>query len=296
MPAHRRPGRRHRLRTDLREPPHGDARQAKPPRLAGVDRAAGRRGDDGGACAPGECRRRRHRHRHGRSARRRRAPAGPAALPQRSGADHAPPHARRHVPGARRRPQPASLDGGRPGDEREPRGRRDRLHVVPELCRDARRPPRPLPRLTPVRGVASLPRPRPRSTRPPVALCPVLASAVGFSRIDAKTPDHFFTGFPSYWNIVAFYLWGLGWPRLANAAVVVAFSIAVFVPIRYVYPSRTQALRPLTVALGLGWGAAVLAVLARPGTPPRAVVLASLGFPVYYALLSFALHASREAR
>ena len=130
----------------------------------------------------------------------------------------------------------------------------------------------------------------------PVALCPVLASAVGFSRIDAKTPDHFFTGFPSYWNIVAFYLWALGWPRVANAAVVVAFSIAVFVPIRYVYPSRTRALRPLTVALGLGWGAAVLAVLARPGTPPRAVVLASLGFPVYYALLSFALHASREVR
>src|SRR5207253_224773 len=78
----------------------------------------------------------------------------------------------------------------------------------------------------------------------PVALCPVLASAVGFSRIDAKTPDHFFTGFPSYWNIVAFYLWGLGWPRLANAAVVVAFSIAVFVPIRYVYPSRTRSRSP----------------------------------------------------
>lgn len=127
----------------------------------------------------------------------------------------------------------------------------------------------------------------------PVALCPVLASAVGFSRIDAKTPDHFFTGFPSYWNIVAFYLWALGWSRVANAAVVVAFSIAVFVPIRYVYPSRTTALRPLTVALGIVWGAAVLAVLARPGLP-SGVVLASLGFPVYYVLLSFALHASRE--
>ena len=73
----------------------------------------------------------------------------------------------------------------------------------------------------------------------------------------------------------------------------VAFSIAVFVPIRYVYPSRTTALRPLTVALGIVWGAAVLAVLARPGLP-SGVVLASLGFPVYYVLLSFALHASRE--
>ena len=24
---------------------------------------------------------------------------------------------------------------------------------------------------------------------------------------DAKTDDHFFTGFPSYWNIVALYLY-----------------------------------------------------------------------------------------
>ena len=129
----------------------------------------------------------------------------------------------------------------------------------------------------------------------PVAFCPVLASAIGFSRTDAKTADHFFTGFPSYWNIVAFYLWGLGWPRFVNAAVVVAFSIAVFVPIRYVYPSRTRVLRPLTIALGLAWGATVLAVLALPGAPPRAVVAASLAFPVYYMLLSLALHASREA-
>ncbi|TMA40780.1 MAG: phosphatidylcholine/phosphatidylserine synthase, partial [Deltaproteobacteria bacterium] len=34
----------------------------------------------------------------------------------------------------------------------------------------------------------------PEGAAVPVALCPVLASAVGFSRIDAKTPDHFFTG------------------------------------------------------------------------------------------------------
>ena len=129
-----------------------------------------------------------------------------------------------------------------------------------------------------------------------VACCPVLASAIGFSRADAKTADHFFTGFPSYWNIVAFYLWGLGWPPAVNAAVVVAFSIAVFVPISYVYPSRPRVLRTLTIALGLVWGASVLAVLARPGAPLRTVVLASLAFPIYYTLLSFALHASREPR
>jgi phosphatidylcholine synthase len=34
---------------------------------------------------------------------------------------------------------------------------------------------------------------------------PVLASAYGFARSDAKTADHYFLGFPSYWNVVAIY-------------------------------------------------------------------------------------------
>jgi phosphatidylcholine synthase len=128
----------------------------------------------------------------------------------------------------------------------------------------------------------------------PVALCPVLASAYGFCRTDAKTTDHFFTGFPSYWNIVAFYLYGLGWPPALNAAVVVVLSIAVFVPIRYVYPSRTTTLRPLTVALGIGWGIAVLYTLAHLRTVPRMLVVASLAFPAYYVALSVALMARRR--
>src|SRR5438105_4852514 len=45
----------------------------------------------------------------------------------------------------------------------------------------------------------------------PVALLVVaivlLSSAYGFGSADAKTADHFFTGFPSYWNIVALYLY-----------------------------------------------------------------------------------------
>jgi phosphatidylcholine synthase len=125
-----------------------------------------------------------------------------------------------------------------------------------------------------------------------VALCPVLASAYGFCRTDAKTTDHFFTGFPSYWNIVAFYLYALGWSPVANAVVVVAFSIGVFVPIRYLYPSRTPTLRWLTVSLGIAWALAVLyaiAMLSRTGTVPHTLVVVSLAYPVYYFALSLLL-------
>ena len=38
-----------------------------------------------------------------------------------------------------------------------------------------------------------------------LAALPLLASSYQFCRVDAKTADHFFLGFPSYWNVVAFY-------------------------------------------------------------------------------------------
>src|SRR5215213_7250666 len=43
----------------------------------------------------------------------------------------------------------------------------------------------------------------------PWLLVPLLASAYGFSQADAKTDDGYFRGFPSYWNVVALYLYYL---------------------------------------------------------------------------------------
>jgi phosphatidylcholine synthase len=129
----------------------------------------------------------------------------------------------------------------------------------------------------------------------PVALMPVVASAYGFCRTDAKTTDHFFTGFPSYWNIVAFYLYALGWTPAANAAVLVLLSVLVFVPVRYLYPSRTTTLRPLTVGLGVAWGAVMIWLLLNLGDAPRWLVRLSLVYPAYYFVLSLVLHFRRPA-
>ena len=79
----------------------------------------------------------------------------------------------------------------------------------------------------------------------------LLSSAYGFNRADAKTDDHFFTGFPSYWNIVVFYLYISGLSPETNATVLVVLAVLVFVPIRYVYPSRTPRHQTLTLALGV---------------------------------------------
>ena len=85
-----------------------------------------------------------------------------------------------------------------------------------------------------------------------VAAAVLLSSAYGFSREDAKTPDHFFTGFPSYWNIVAVYMVAIQLSPLVNAAILCGLVALVFVPIGYIYPSRTPRWQAATVALGLG--------------------------------------------
>ena len=133
----------------------------------------------------------------------------------------------------------------------------------------------------------------------PLACAVVLASAYQFSRTDAKTTDHYFTGFPSYWNILAYYLYALGWPTAANAAAVIICVVLVFVPIRYLYPSRMTTMRALTIGLGVAWGAATLFALYqlyRDGVASRALVVGSLLFPLYYVGLSIVLSARRVSR
>ena len=133
----------------------------------------------------------------------------------------------------------------------------------------------------------------------PLACAIALASAYQFCRVDAKTSDHYFTGFPSYWNILAYYLYALGWPTAANAAAVIVCVLLVFVPIRYLYPSRMTTMRVLTIGLGVAWGAATLFALYqlyRDGVASRALVVGSLLFPLYYVGLSIVLSARRVSR
>jgi len=129
-----------------------------------------------------------------------------------------------------------------------------------------------------------------------IAALPLLASAYGFCQSAAKTADFFFTGFPSYWNITVFYMYAFGAPPSVNAAALVLLSLLVFVPIGYVYPTRQPFLRPLTIALGLAWGAALMVALARLPEPSPVLVYGSLAFPLYYFALSFYLHFGRRGR
>ena len=120
----------------------------------------------------------------------------------------------------------------------------------------------------------------------PVASAMLLSSAYGFNRDDAKTSDHFFTGFPSYWNLVVFYLFLMHESQVVNALVLIALAVLVFVPIRYLYPSRTPTLRALTVALGIAWGITLLVIVWQLPAISAPLLWGSLAFPIYYVVLS----------
>jgi len=121
-----------------------------------------------------------------------------------------------------------------------------------------------------------------------LAAAPILASAYGFSQCEAKTDDHFFLGFPSYWNVVAIYLWALEVSPATGSAIVLGLAALVFVPIKYVYPSRMPVLRRTTNIGALVWLLVLAAGVAAPaplGNLP--LVELSLLYPAYYLGLSF---------
>lgn len=65
-----------------------------------------------------------------------------------------------------------------------------------------------------------------------------ITSAYQFCQSDAKTPDHFFKGFPCYWNITILYMFIFNTSAITNAIILIILSILIFVPVKYVYPSR----------------------------------------------------------
>jgi len=122
-----------------------------------------------------------------------------------------------------------------------------------------------------------------------VGAVPILASCYGFSQVAAKTGDNFFLGFPSYWNFVALYAWGLGVSPTIGTLVVVALSILVFVPLKYAYPSMLPLRqRWFNAAIGIVWLAVFTTCLIAPLRVARFHLLGlSLAYPVYYFALSW---------
>ncbi|HEU4559622.1 MAG TPA: hypothetical protein VFS20_17350 [Longimicrobium sp.] len=122
----------------------------------------------------------------------------------------------------------------------------------------------------------------------------LIASLFGFANAGAKDEaGGFFLGFPSYWNVVAFYA-GIvhhfhgPWP---NAVMLLALAVLTVAPVRFLYPNLAP--RPWKLPLLAGavlWLAIMVAMLLLDYPyEPGWLVLLSLVYPVFYVVLSMIL-------
>lgn len=133
------------------------------------------------------------------------------------------------------------------------------------------------------------------------------ASIYGFCQVEAKTDDGYFLGFPSLWNLVAFYLYVLPLGPWINLFVVVTLAALTFVPSKYLYPSQPGRFNRFATSLGVLWTAMLawlLWILPTDGNPSQdpstlRLSLASLSYPAFYLGASWIItlrHWSRQER
>lgn len=117
------------------------------------------------------------------------------------------------------------------------------------------------------------------------------SSAYGFSRTSSKMADEgFFVGFPSYWNVVVFYLFLFDPPPWFNTALVVALALLAFTGVRFLYVSRLKRSRTLHLVLGTVWGVAcMVALFLEPGAGRFALAVGSLAYVAFYTVHSVLL-------
>ena len=119
----------------------------------------------------------------------------------------------------------------------------------------------------------------------PAAATVCLVSALHFAHTQAKTPDHFFRGFPCYWNIVALYLLLLRPDAWIALGLVIALAALALTPVRFVYPTRTPYLRRTTLTLLAIWSTLLVWLLWRYPDHSVAWTVGSLTYGLYYVLL-----------
>ncbi len=87
----------------------------------------------------------------------------------------------------------------------------------------------------------------------PWLLLPLLASLYGFCQVQAKTDDGYFLGFPSLWNVVAFYVYALPFGPWVSLAIVTILAVMTFVPSKYLYPSLPGAFNRFVTIVAIPW-------------------------------------------
>lgn len=125
---------------------------------------------------------------------------------------------------------------------------------------------------------------------------PLLASAYGFCQTAAKTDDGYFLGFPSYWNIVAVYLFELRFNPWIALAVIIFFAFLTFIPFKYLYPSAGGPFSNFMIIGGGFYVVLMLAILLGVQWQRQTLIWVSLAYPMAYLAASWLVTFSTSRR
>ncbi|MCK0171991.1 CDP-alcohol phosphatidyltransferase family protein [Aliiroseovarius sp. S1123] len=79
------------------------------------------------------------------------------------------------------------------------------------------------------------------------------ASVVYFADTRMKTKDNSFSGFPGCWNMVILVLFATEPNFWVMTALVTAIAFAMFLPLKFIHPVRTERWRPVSLPMALAW-------------------------------------------
>lgn len=131
---------------------------------------------------------------------------------------------------------------------------------------------------------------------PFIGIAIVVSGALYFADLRMKTNDNHFRGFPTLWNIAAFYLFLLRpSPWLASAAMVL-LVIATFLPIHVMHPVRVRRFRRFNLALVVAGCALGAFAIVRNFEVPVAVTVALCLIAAYVMLSDPIIRLIRRAR
>lgn len=81
----------------------------------------------------------------------------------------------------------------------------------------------------------------------------VYGSVVYFADTRMKTKDKSFSGFPACWNMVVLVLFALEPSQGVILAIVIALTVAMFLNLKFIHPTRTMRWRELSLPISLAW-------------------------------------------
>ncbi|SMR70749.1 phosphatidylcholine synthase [Aliiroseovarius halocynthiae] len=78
-------------------------------------------------------------------------------------------------------------------------------------------------------------------------------SVVYFADTRMKTKDNSFSGFPGCWNMVILVLFATEPNFWIMTALVAAIAVAMFLPLKFIHPVRTERWRVISLPIALAW-------------------------------------------